>query len=116
LIEQKARTERAQARTKERQGRKKSAEKVYEITLKNVDRAGLEPPVVKTNSIAALKPAELDEEMDLPESDAAGSPAADPTLAEARNILRDYISLMTKEGVISKAAAEPAPGKNPAFR
>jgi len=103
LVEQKARTDRMEARSKERQARKKSPEKVYEITLKNVDLAGLQPPVVKTNSVAVVKPASLDDQLDAADADGPDNQSSDPTLAEARNILRDYIGLMTKEPAISKA-------------
>jgi carboxyl-terminal processing protease len=103
LVEQKARTERAEARNKERLARQKSPEKLYEITLKNVDEAGLQPPVVKTNSTAVIKPSSLEDQMDLGDSDGPDTQSNDPTLAEARNILRDYIALMTKEPIISKA-------------
>jgi carboxyl-terminal processing protease len=103
LADQKTRTERAETRNKERLSRKKTSEKVYEITLKNVDLAGLQPPAAKTNSIAAVKPPILDDEMGLPDPDASDGQAPDPTLAEVRNILRDYVSLTTKEPVISKA-------------
>jgi carboxyl-terminal processing protease len=102
LVEQKVRTERAESRSKERLARKKSDEKVYEITLKNVDLPGLQPPVVKPSSVAVVKPSDLDDEADLPDMDSTDGQAPDPTLAEARNILRDYISTMTKEAAITK--------------
>jgi carboxyl-terminal processing protease len=110
LAEQKTRAERAEARRKERLSRKKSDEKVFELTLKNVDLAQLQPPVVKTNSIAAAS--------DLVFDDAAGETGAgaidsdsamedasdlDPTLTEARHILADYVSMINKEPIISKA-------------
>ena len=62
LAEQKARKERAEARKKERLSRKKSDEKVFEITMKNVDLAQLQPPVVKTNSVAAASEPVFDDE------------------------------------------------------
>ena len=103
LLEQKERMARAEARNKERLARKKSPEKLYEITLKNVDLAGLQPPASKTNSPAAIKPSSLEDQILDLDSDTPDTQASDPTLAEARNILRDYIALMTKEPIISKA-------------
>lgn len=103
LVEQKARMERMEARNKEHLSRKKSPEKIYEITLKNVDLAGLQTPVIKTNTAVVVKPESLEDQMDLEDSDSPAAPATDPTLTEARTILRDYIALMTKEPAISKA-------------
>ena len=102
LMEQKARMDRAEARNKERLARKKLPEKLYEITLKNVDLAGLQPPVAKTNSVATVKPTSLEDQID-GDSDGADTQSNDPTLAEARNMMRDYVALWTKEPAISKA-------------
>ncbi len=128
LAEQKTRKERAEARRKERLSRKKIGEKVFELTMKNVDLPQLEPPVVKTNSFAASQP-EFDD-ADGKSSTAAAPPSEgrlaktksatsaepsdddsaseepadlDPTLTEARRILADYVSMINKEPIISKA-------------
>jgi carboxyl-terminal processing protease len=101
LAEQKAKTARAEAIKKERLARKKSDEKVFEITLKNVDLAQLQPLAPNTNSLAAAGQPALDEELDAEESDAAEQSAVDPVLDEARHILADYVSLVNKEPVIS---------------
>jgi len=99
-VEQKTRTSRAEAIKKERLARKKSTEKVFEITLQNVDLPQLQPPLVKTNSVAAA--AAFDDDAD-PDSEAAAAEAAlDPTLEEAKHILADYIALRNKEPVISQ--------------
>ena len=105
LAEQKERTDRAETRKKERLSRKRSDEKVYEITSKNVDAPGLHPLEVKTNSVAAPKAPDFDDDSDFPGSDSPSDEALDPTLDETRNILRDYVALITKEPAISKALA-----------
>jgi len=98
--EQKTQMARAEAIKKERMSRKKSDEKVFELTLQNVDMPQLQPPVVKTNAVAA--PSSFDDDPD-PDADAAAAEAlADPTLEEAKHILADYIALVNKESAISK--------------
>jgi carboxyl-terminal processing protease len=103
LAEQKARTERAEARKKEHLSRMKSDEKLYEITLKNVDLAQLQPPAVKTNAVAAVKASDFDDDPEAPDAEASNSEGTDPTLDEARRIMSDYVALMNREPVISKA-------------
>jgi carboxyl-terminal processing protease len=100
--EQKTKMARFEAIKKERLSRPKPEEKVFEITLQNVDLAQLQPPPVKTNSVAA-QPA-LGEESDPdPDADAAAAEAViDPTLEEAKHILADYIALLNKEPGLSK--------------
>jgi len=93
VAEQKTETARAEARKKDRLSRKKSNEKIYEITLKNVDAAQLQPLPVKTNN------PKLDPNAD-------GTPAedliVDPTLEETKRILLDYIELLKKGPAISR--------------
>jgi carboxyl-terminal processing protease len=79
VAEQKADTARMEARKKERLSRKKPDEKLYEITLKNMDAAQLQTPTVKTNE----------------------EPAIDPTLEETKRILTDYIELLKKGPAIA---------------
>jgi carboxyl-terminal processing protease len=101
VAEQKAETARAEARKKERLSRKKPNEKVYEITLKNVDLAQLQPPAGKTNAAAAAK---NDAGLNASGDETPGEePAIDPTLDETRRILTDYIELLKKGPVISQA-------------
>ncbi len=104
--EQKTRMARNEAIRKERLSRKKSDEKVYEITLENASLAQLQPPTVKTNSAApgqhpVEKPA-VDTEAGAGES-AAAEAAIDPALDEAKRILADYISLFNKAAIVSRA-------------
>ena len=110
LAEQKTRQERAEARRKERLSRKKSEEKVFDLTLKNVDLAQLQPVAVKTNSIAGAGESifndtvgEVGAEAGDGDSSSDDTSELDPTLAEARHILADYVSIMNKEPIISKA-------------
>jgi carboxyl-terminal processing protease len=92
LAEQGTNQARMDARKKERASRPKSGEKVYEITLKNVDLPGLHEPEVKPKP--AVKP---DDDEDPVEAAATEDPAAaDPIVTEARRIMADYISLLKK--------------------
>jgi carboxyl-terminal processing protease len=101
VAELKTDTARAEARKKERLSRKKPDEKVYELTLKDVDLAQLQPPTVKTNSTAAAR---NDDGLDYDEDETPGTePEIDPTLEETKRILADYIELLKKGPVISRA-------------
>jgi carboxyl-terminal processing protease len=101
LAEQSANEAHLQARKIERDTRPKSAEKVYEITLKNVDMPGLHPPEVKPkpapgpggdpDSLPAATSAE----------DAAATEAA--LTEEARHIMADYMSLLKKPQATAQA-------------
>jgi carboxyl-terminal processing protease len=95
LAEQKSASERVEARKKERLSRPKSKEKVYEITLKNIDHPNLELLPVKTNSVVSVKESGFEDELDSSESESAKDEAAavDPTLDETKRILADYIAL-----------------------
>jgi hypothetical protein len=74
---------------------------VFEITLQNVGLAQLQPPTVKTNSVAAADLSAVGDDGD-PDADAAAAEAViDPTLDEAKHILADYIALMNKEPRLS---------------
>jgi carboxyl-terminal processing protease len=103
--EQEAKTAREEAIKKERAARPKSDEKVFEITLTNADLPQLQPLSLNTNSATPLASSEpaFGGESDLDEDAAASEPAVDPVLEEAKHILADYIELMNKEPVISKA-------------
>jgi carboxyl-terminal processing protease len=101
--EQKTKTARAEAMKKERQSRKKSGEKVFELTLQNVDLPQLQPPPVKTNSVAAAAEPAFDDDSDPDAESVAAEGVVDPALEEAKHILADYIALVNKEPFISKA-------------
>jgi carboxyl-terminal processing protease len=101
--EQKTKMARSEAIKKERLARKKSNEKVFELTLQNVDLPQLQPPPVKTNSVAANDDSSFEGDTDLDAETAAAEEVVDPTLEEAKHILADYIALVNKEPVISKA-------------
>ena len=101
--EQKTKLARYEAIKKERISRPKTDEKVFEITLQNIDVAQLQPPPVKTNSVAAAEQPALGDDPDDPDAEAAASEAViDPTLEEAKHILADYIALVNKQPGISK--------------
>jgi carboxyl-terminal processing protease len=106
LADQKIHKERAEARKKERLARKKSDEKVYDLTLKNVDLPQLQLVAPKTNAVAsASEPLFDDDNSTASDADSSGedAPGADPTLTEARHILADYAAMINKEPIISKA-------------
>jgi carboxyl-terminal processing protease len=99
--EQKTKIARFEAIKKERQSRPKPNEKVFEITLQNMNLAQLQPPAVKPTVASGDQPA-LEDEGD-PDADAAASEAViDPTLEEAKHILSDYIALMNKQPGLSR--------------
>jgi carboxyl-terminal processing protease len=101
-VEQKTKMARLEAIKKERFSRPKSEEKVFEITLQNMDLPQLQPPPVKTNSVAG-HPAFGDESDTDPDAEATAAEAVtDPTLEEAKHILADYIALVNKEPGLSK--------------
>lgn len=81
-----------EARKKERQARAKSADKIYELTVKNVDLPELSPPVIKTNNLAAVHALLGDWDDETP----ADAKLPDPVLEEAKRILKDYIPLAGK--------------------
>lgn len=111
---------RSKARDKERRARPEPPEKVYELTLQNVDQAGLPAPLTWTNgtmvslspkplttldgaatnsaSATPPKPAVPDHTEDL--SDGPG-PTPDASLDEAEHILVDYLSLLPKGEVVT---------------
>jgi len=101
LAEQSANDTHLQARKIERATRPKSADKVYDLTLKNVDLPGLHEPEVKAkpasapgDDTASVAPATGAE-------DAAATEAA--ITAEARRIMADYISLLKKPAATAQA-------------
>jgi carboxyl-terminal processing protease len=111
---------RSKARDKERRARPEPPEKVYELTLQNVDQAGLPAPLTWTNgtmvslspkplttldgtatnsaSATSPKPAVPDHTEDL--SDGPGA-TPDASLDEAEHILVDYLSLLPKGEVVT---------------
>jgi carboxyl-terminal processing protease len=115
---------RQKARDKERLARKESPEKVYELTLRQVDLPGLPPPMEKTNSArlalkggtssagttnaaaaVASKPAPAGADAD--DADEDKPPAVDPTLAETQHILVDYVAALRKMDMTT--AGRPTP-------
>jgi carboxyl-terminal processing protease len=122
---------RQKLRDKERLARKESAEKIYELTVRQTDLPGLPPAVVKTNNLIAStkgKPGRLasgngggatnsasvsiaspkrdplndDAEEDHP-------PAVDVDLVEAEHILLDYLALLPAGNLGIKQSDDKAP-------
>ncbi|MGN6554723.1 MAG: carboxy terminal-processing peptidase [Verrucomicrobiota bacterium] len=101
---------RRKAREKELLARPEPNEKIYELTLKQVDLPGLPPPVQKTNSVAAaelkssgtnLLVSAKSTSAPTAEPDDADSeekaPTVDVNLNEAEQILLDYLTLWKKQ-------------------
>jgi len=105
---------RKKVRDKERLARKDPQEKVYEISLKLAEKAGLPPPVEKTNTLAkasskdpivgstnlaqAVSPEvvagdDQDEEEEKPVP-------VDPVLTEAEKVMVDYLALLRRSQVV----------------
>jgi carboxyl-terminal processing protease len=111
---------RNKARENERRARPEPPEKVYELTLKQVDEPGLPKPVPWTNgtlasisahslagsagagtnsaAAATAKPA-ADDDLDDPTE--GPPPASDAPLSEAEHILVDYLSLLPKGNLVT---------------
>jgi carboxyl-terminal processing protease len=98
LMEQKQKDARAEARKKERTSRKKANEKVYEITLKNYDKPGLEPFGAKAHALAGVSKENLDDDSDAASEDLGAVDSLftddDIRLTETRRIMGDYVSLL----------------------
>jgi carboxyl-terminal processing protease len=103
LSEQRTNEARQEARKKERASRPKSGEAVYEITMKNVDLAGLRAPEVKPKPAPAA--ADNADPLDAATAAVEDPAAADPALTETRRIMADYISLLKKPLTAAAAAA-----------
>jgi carboxyl-terminal processing protease len=91
---------RQKARDKEREARKNSGIKIYEITIENADKSGLPEPLGTT----ALNPAVLtDVKVGTAQRvniETTGSTNVDPTLDETENILEDYISALSANRIL----------------
>jgi carboxyl-terminal processing protease len=95
-LEEKAENEaRLESRKTERKARPASEEKIYEITLKDVDKPGLpeamDPTKPKKNGSALSDEGTVDEGSDEEEDDAG--PLIDAMLDEAKRILLDLVDL-----------------------
>jgi len=111
---------RIKAREQERRARKESADKVYEISLKQALENGLPAPVAKTNNLQAsverrgtpptlsngatasntTKDAASAKDSD-DAIDEEKAPAVDATLMEAEHILIDYLSVFPKANLVT---------------
>ncbi len=116
LKEQDEAEARQKARDKERLGRKEPQQKIYEITLKQVDLTGLPAPVQKTNAMAKLGKGK-DAAVTLAKSGSAAARGKaedadeekpdpiDVPLVEAEHILVDYLSLLPRPDVAATGRA-----------
>ena len=107
---------RNKVRDQERRSRPELPEKVYELTLKQVDLPGLPPPVARTNAVLSGVPAGapaghpaasassapvVAAEDDSEDPAEPPSPATDAPLSEAEHILLDYLSLLPKGNLVT---------------
>jgi len=126
LKEEEERVARQKARDKERLARKEPQEKVYELTLRQVDLPGLPPPVQKTNtslakaaglklntpsegtnSIAAASNPPVIEGIPADQTDEDKAPLVDLPLVESERILVDYFALLSKQAVLTAGHLHP---------
>jgi carboxyl-terminal processing protease len=101
--EKKDNEERLEARKKERHARHDPEEKVYELTLNQVDQPGLQAPVANAEDDSSKSRTEVTaaHDADLDEEDAEDkTQAADPALKETKRILLDLIALSSHEAVV----------------
>ena len=103
LVEKKQQQAKDDARTKELSSRKKSTEKVYEITQENVMLSSLQPPKSKNADTSSTSSAGSADE-DAPDV-GEEAVANEARLREAKNILIDYIAMLKKSDVASKGVS-----------
>jgi carboxyl-terminal processing protease len=84
------------AREEERAKRKEPDEKIYELTVENCDQPGLPPILGQTNEVAAAGMTNAV----IAANGKEPPPPFDPMLDESKNILEDYISLLTKSNML----------------
>ena len=105
IADQKEITAENDALKRERAAHKPPQDKVYEITLKNVDMAALYPPLVKPNSNLPSHDDEFDIDDETGAHDETGE--IDPELEETKRILMDYIGMSGRAAAISRADGSP---------
>jgi carboxyl-terminal processing protease len=130
LKEREEQEARQKARDKERLARKDTPDKVYELTLKDVNLPGLPAPEKKTNSVSAKAGTSVPVTGNLanangtnivasasptnssPDADDDAEdekpPAVDATLVETEHILVDYLSLLDKGHLVTASPASPS--------
>jgi carboxyl-terminal processing protease len=131
LKEREEQDTRQKARDKERLARKDTPDKVYELTLKDVNVPGLPAPEKKTNSIAAkastsapatdkaaiangtntlasASPTNTAPDAD-DDAEEEKPPAVDAALVETEHILVDYLSLLDKGHLVTASPSPASP-------
>jgi carboxyl-terminal processing protease len=93
--------QRANAYKAELKARPESKEKVYQITLKQVDMPGLPAPLSKTAKTEANKPP-VENDPEAVTTPDEGVPAIDITMEEVKRILMDFISVSPKAATASR--------------
>jgi carboxyl-terminal processing protease len=114
LAENRENEARAKAREKERLARPASGDKVYELTLKQVDLPGLPAPIGSTNApvtatvpgagltnAAAATPIAADASAKAATREEPKAPPVDAALEEAERILLDYLTLLPKGNLVT---------------
>jgi carboxyl-terminal processing protease len=104
LMEQSQRAARTEARRKERASRKKTNEKVYDLTLQNVAK----PLELAKNSATPKVAPDDDADSETADSGAGEAVFSDEEirLTETRRIMSDYIDLLRKAPAISAARGQ----------
>lgn len=99
----------AAARKKERAARQLPKQTQYEITLKNVDMAGLPKPNTTGNTANRMAEENSENETEAAEpTDSGKEPKIDATLAETKHILVDYLGILNN-GAEATVAHQVAP-------
>ena len=102
LKEMKENEEKVQARKKERKARHEPEEKVYELTLKQVDLPGLPQPPAKPTDLSGAETKKDDASAEDEDVDPVDKvPAVDVTLKETKRILLDLVALSNKETAVA---------------
>ena len=100
LEERQAADARQKKRDAERAARKAPDAKIYELTVKTADEPGLPPPLGETNIVGTVKlPADTNA-MAAASANPAAPPAPDAMLDETKQILEDYIPLLSSNPIL----------------
>jgi carboxyl-terminal processing protease len=90
IKERLANQSRQKARDKEREARKTSGVKIYEITVEDADMPGLPKPMPLTVAVTGHAPGGMSQATEI-----ESTPPVDPMLDETENILEDYVSVLS---------------------
>ena len=100
LEERQAADARQKKRDAERAARKAPDVKIYELTVKTADEPGLPPPLGETNIVGTVKsPADINA-LAAASAKPPAPPAPDAMLEETKQILEDYIPLLSSNQIL----------------